>query len=722
MRRRGITAALLATWVLVAPPARAATWRWTGLDPTSSAWSRPQNWDLLTAPANDGTATLVFPDISASARHDPTADVPWDVATLEISGDDPYVLSGAQLSLRGPIVAAVPFGIQSRVANPVVLVSDSRWSNDNSGSLLVTGSVNLGSRQLTLSPMQGDVRLIGDVSGTGRLVKDHGGVVHLGGHNTYSGGTTLQFGLLVADAPQAIPPGPVTLQNGLLDLGTTGSVLGPGAVAADGLVLGGVISGAVSVTGFPIRIAALGDWLVYDPTDGMSETLMSGTLDLDTPDGTRVIRVGDSFTTTEEVTVLAAIVNPGSVPGGAPAIRKLGPGNIQLGGINTFARALQIEEGIVVVFRPEAFGAGGPANPTIVLGGSLDLVPGCVVPNETLHLNGSGAGGAGALYLRSSWGEWGGPVLLDADASIGVYTPVGFETPNPGLTVSGIVSGPGALTKVGEGLLRLTAANIYQGATIVQGGVLAADNTSGHAVPGALTVAGGGTLAGDGSVGGPVLVQSGGIVAPAGAGAATASLAAQAVTFSPGATLRLPLTGNGSNARLDVASAAQLAGGLALTLVPPYTPAAGHAFTLINYQSHSGQFTSLSLPALNGGLTWALDDQADRLIARVVSTTGVGDAPVTRTWLAIPSPNPFATRTRIRVELAQAAHARLEIVDIGGRLVAAPLDADHGPGAFDVEWAGTTTLGTTARSGLYFARLSVDGRPVAPVRRIVLAR
>src|SRR5262245_43535208 len=85
---------------LLTANAAAATWVWTGLDPSSSSWSRPQNWNQLSAPPNDGTASLAFRDIAASARHDPVADLPWSIAALEISGSSIYAISGAPLSLH----------------------------------------------------------------------------------------------------------------------------------------------------------------------------------------------------------------------------------------------------------------------------------------------------------------------------------------------------------------------------------------------------------------------------------------------------------------------------------------------------------------------------------------------------------------------------------------------------------------------------------------------
>ncbi len=81
------------------------------------------------------------------------------------------------------------------------------------------------------------------------------------------------------------------------------------------------------------------------------------------------------------------------------------------------------------------------------------------------------------------------------------------------LTVNGVISGAGGLSKFGNGILSLNSANTFSGATTNFSGTLLANNSSGSANGvGALSVNFGATLSGTGIVSGPVSVS--GSIAP----------------------------------------------------------------------------------------------------------------------------------------------------------------------------------------------------------------
>lgn len=101
-----------------------------------------------------------------------------------------------------------------------------------------------------------------------------------------------------------------------------------------------------------------------------------------------------------------------------------------------------------------------------------------------------------------------GPISLDAG-----NLSITCSTLNTTATLSGVLSGPGGLTKSGfpgfTGSLRLTANSTYAGPTAINSGTLLVDGS----IASATTVNNGGTLGGSGTVG-PITVQSGGTLAP----------------------------------------------------------------------------------------------------------------------------------------------------------------------------------------------------------------
>ena len=85
------------------------------------------------------------------------------------------------------------------------------------------------------------------------------------------------------------------------------------------------------------------------------------------------------------------------------------------------------------------------------------------------------------------------------------------DTSSGNLTLSGIISGPGALTKVGAGVLTLSGTNDYLGATTVNGGILQVDGSI--ASSSLTTVNAQGMLTGIGTAGNTT-IGSGGIFSP----------------------------------------------------------------------------------------------------------------------------------------------------------------------------------------------------------------
>lgn len=85
------------------------------------------------------------------------------------------------------------------------------------------------------------------------------------------------------------------------------------------------------------------------------------------------------------------------------------------------------------------------------------------------------------------------------------------------------------------------------------------------------------------------------------------------------------------------------------------------------------------------------------------------------------NPNPFNPTTSIAFELAHAGRARLDIFDARGAHVRTLVDASREAGPHRAVWTGQDQDGRAAPSGVYFYRLTLDGR-VVDTRKMVLLK
>jgi len=81
-------------------------------------------------------------------------------------------------------------------------------------------------------------------------------------------------------------------------------------------------------------------------------------------------------------------------------------------------------------------------------------------------------------------------------------------------------------------------------------------------------------------------------------------------------------------------------------------------------------------------------------------------------------PNPFATETTIRYDLAHESTVQLRILDVAGRIVRATPVHSEASGPHEFRWNGTDGAGARMRPGMYFYELRVDG--ASQTRKAVL--
>jgi hypothetical protein len=108
--------------------------------------------------------------------------------------------------------------------------------------------------------------------------------------------------------------------------------------------------------------------------------------------------------------------------------------------------------------------------------------------------------------------------------------------------------------------------------------------------------------------------------------------------------------------------------------------------------------------------------------ARVIAVddSQVSDLPRELSF-ARPLPNPTTGEVELLVALPQAAAVHLRVYDVLGREVRTLASGGLPAGYHRLRWDGRDARGAARRSGIYFARLVVDGRPFA-VQRVVFVR
>ncbi|RKZ14762.1 hypothetical protein DRQ53_10745 [bacterium] len=106
-----------------------------------------------------------------------------------------------------------------------------------------------------------------------------------------------------------------------------------------------------------------------------------------------------------------------------------------------------------------------------------------------------------------------------------------------------------------------------------------------------------------------------------------------------------------------------------------------------------------------------------------VETAAPGvSAPLSRTQLDAPRPNPFNPATELSFVLEnETSDLRLVIYDAQGRRVRVLASGEFGAGRHRARWDGTDDRGRLVASGVYFARLRVEGRE-AGARKLALVK
>jgi autotransporter-associated beta strand protein len=377
-----------------------------------------------------------------------------------------------------------------------------------SGSITVSASGNaITARTYLLNPTTGTTHAIDADLGnmfhsTLTMSGSSGTVVTLNGSNSYTGATTINGGTLKIGANNVMPDTSVVIMantsGAILDVNgktdTIGSLSGGGAsggnitLGTSGAltvnqftfgIYGGVISGAGSFTKSSYGTLWLdrantytggttitGGEIIVGVNNALPNTALTftgtsklllifsgvtqqiGTLSADGVTGAQINLVNRSNVLT--VTQSADATYSGTIVG-AGAFTKAGSSTLTLSGSNTYTGKTTINAGIIKIGANNVM----PDSSEVVLANTSGVA---------LDVNGK----TDTIGSISGGGASGGNITLESGSGTGALTVNQFTFGD----YAGVISGAGSFTKSSYGVLRLTSANTYTGATAVTGGDL----------------------------------------------------------------------------------------------------------------------------------------------------------------------------------------------------------------------------------------------------------
>ncbi|EBV3803777.1 fibronectin-binding autotransporter adhesin ShdA, partial [Salmonella enterica subsp. enterica serovar Carno] len=272
-------------------------------------------------------------------------------------------------------------------SDELIVTGDNNYSGGTTisgGTLTADHADSLGSGDIDNSGVLkvGEGELENTLFGSGSLVKTGTGELTLSGDNSYSGGTTITGGMLIADHADSLGTGAVA-NSGVLQVGEgdlENTLSGSGSLVKTGtgeLTLSGdnSYSGGTTITGGTL-------------TADHADSLGSGDID-----NSGVLKVGEG----ELKNTLS----------GSGSLVKTGTGELTLSGDNTYSGGTTISDGTLIADHADSLGTGAIANSGVLQVGEGEL-------ENTLSGSGSLVKtGTGELTLSGDNSYSGGTTISD---------------------------------------------------------------------------------------------------------------------------------------------------------------------------------------------------------------------------------------------------------------------------------------------------------------------
>jgi autotransporter-associated beta strand protein len=449
--------------------ARADTWLWNGS--TSAVWSNGANWGH-TAGSSSSASPLSNQDTTVSFTGSVNTTTIQDIASPFIlnglhfqTGASSFVLLGSGLEFTNSTTSSMPAIVQnspntSSVSNSIIL--------NNATQITGTGA--------------GALTLLGAISGPGALINNFPGTVNLSAANSYSGGTTLNGGLVNIASGTSFGTAPITFNTGTIaatttltmtnSLPTIGSAVSfqaapnmtlnvDSSTAQFGTLNFGSATNTGTVNFEPGNFIFFGGTInvnggtLLDGADALSQTLQSYSV---------VIASSAAFKLNGYSTTINNLTGLGTLDCGSTAGETFTLTSATFSGSITGSGRL-ITTGNTVILRGSNTYTGGTTlgGGTVGAGNNAALGTGAVTvsANTSLYADSSDRSLSTLISLNS------GKALTIQDDPNGVHN----------LTLNAAISGSGALVMNGTGLLTLSGSNNYTGGTTLNTGVILATST-----------------------------------------------------------------------------------------------------------------------------------------------------------------------------------------------------------------------------------------------------
>ncbi|MCY3018583.1 MAG: autotransporter-associated beta strand repeat-containing protein [Planctomycetota bacterium] len=486
-----------------------------------------------------GTTSVSFKGNIVGGGNNLTVDSPatafGDLAADSVTGVGTLTTDAAGATT---ITAGTVSGVVLTFNDNVTLGASATLTHTGANSLTISGTLTTGGNTLTdyaAAPASTSGTISGQIAGAGGLTKDGPGTLLLTNSSPgYTGSTTVTAGTLQVQATASIASSAVTVDsNGTLSgTGATGAIfvtapntgtVSPGSPAntAGMLTCGGVSFGDNNAT-FVVQLFGTATYDQLNVTAGGTVNLNGCTLNVSVIGGFLPV-VGSQFTIINNVAAGLIGGTFNSLPDNATFTASGYGFRITYTGVGNHV-VLTCTQG-AFVWTGQGVDGGGNPDPNWTIGNNWQ---GGVPPNPGANL----VFGAGALQKTTCNNDYadltafnsinfedngytisgvnrvtlGAGGIFTTAAATGANT-LGVPLVIPAacpvtttagtLTLSGVVSGAGGLTKGGTGTLVLSGNNSYGGVTSVNAGILNIQNSNALGATGAgadTTVANTGTL------------------------------------------------------------------------------------------------------------------------------------------------------------------------------------------------------------------------------------